>query len=290
MTPFYSRGPATLYHGDGVEIGLWLASQGVRGIVFCDAPYSRKVHGKSRAGARKVPLLDGNGHLTRCAIDRAKDFGFAHLTPQLRRGLARAAKALASRWVGMFCDEESSWLWRLSLQAAGLEYIRTEHWHKLCAAPQFTGDRAGSHWEDIVMAHALGSKGKPVKKHWNGGGKGNVRGDYEPVPAKVHHVQVVQEHRPGCGEPRINETQKPLRLCLEWLEDYSITGEIVIDLTCGAATTGDAAIRLGRQFIGVEMRESQCKEAAERLDAAIDGVPLRARQAGQLGLSFGDAA
>ena len=291
MTPFYSRGPVTLYHADGVETGLRLAADGLRGFVLCDAPYSRKVHGKSRAGARKTPLLDGNGHLTRCAIDRAKDFGFAHLTPTLRRGLARAAKALADRWTGMFCDEESAWLWRLSLQAAGMEYVRTEHWHKLCATPQFTGDRPGSHWEDIVFAHAVGPKGKPIKKRWNGGGKGNVRGDYiDDTPAIAHAVQVVQEHRPGCGEPRINETQKPEKLILELLEDYTDPGETVIDLTAGSCTAGIAAIRLGRRFVGVEMREAQCREAAERLDAELDGVRLRPRQAGQMGLNFEGAA
>jgi len=279
MTPFYSRGPATLYHADGVETGLRLASDGLRGFVLCDAPYSRKVHGKSRAGARKTPLLDGNGHLTRCAIDRAKDFGFAHLTPTLRRGLARAAKVLADRWAGMFCDEESAWLWRLSLTAQGMEYIRTLHWIKLCATPQFTGDRPGSHEESIVLCHALGEKGKPVKKRWNGGGKGNI-----------YTHQVVQEHRPGCGEPRINETQKPEKLLVDLISDFTVPDETVIDLTAGSCTAGIAAIRLGRRFVGVEMREAQCREAAERLDAELDGVRLRPRQAGQMGLNFEGAA
>ena len=241
----------------------------------------------ARALARCLSATETGG-ITRCAIDRAKDFGFAHLTPELRRGLARAAKALVSRWVGMFCDEESAWLWRISLEAAGLEYIRTEHWHKLCAAPQFTGDRAGSHWEDIVFAHAVSPKGKPVKKHWNGGGKGNVRGAYDPdTPAKVHAVQVVQEHRPGCGEPRINETQKPEKLIVDLLADYSDEGETVVDLTAGACTSGVAAIRLGRQWVGVEAREEQCRQAAERLDAELDGVRLRARQSGQMSLNLG---
>lgn len=291
MILFYERGGVRLYCGDGVETGLRLAAEGLRGFVLCDSPYSRTVHGKSRAGARKTPLLDGNGHLTRCAISRERDFGFAHLTPTLRRGLARASKALASGWVAQFCDEESAWLWRLSLRAAGLEYVRTEHWHKLCAAPQFTGDRPGSHWEDIVMAHQTTAKGKPLKKHWNGGGKGNVRGDYEPdTPAKVYPVQVVQEHRPGCGEPRINNSQKPERLIADILSDYSAPGEPVIDLTAGGGTSGVCAIRKGLSWVGVEMRPEQCETTAARLDAEIDGVSMRAREAGQLDLFGGIAA
>ena len=291
MKPFYERGNVRLYCGDGVETGLALAAEGLRGMVFCDAPYSPTVHKKSRAGARKTPLLDGNGHLTRCAISRERDFGFSHLTPALRRGLARASNALASRWVAQFCDEESSWLWRMSLRAAGLEYVRTEHWHKLCAAPQFTGDRPGSHWEDIVMAHQTAANGKPVKKHWNGGGKGNVRGDYEDdAPANVYSVQVVQEHRPGCGEPRINNSQKPEKLIADILTDYIDPGECVIDLTAGGCTSGICAIRKGLPWVGVEMRPEQCETAAARLDAEIDGVSLRSRQAGQLALFGGQAA
>lgn len=278
MRPFYERGAVRIYHGRAEVIGPALAAEGLRGIVGSDPPYSAKVHSKSRAGARKTPLLDGNGHLTRCAIDREKEIPFTHLMPSTRRALARTAAALCSRWTWMFCDEESAWLWRLSLGAVGMEYVRTCRWVKQCATPQFTGDRPGSHDEAIVLAHATGPKGKAIKKRWNGGGKGNL-----------YTFQVVQEHRPGCGEPRENETQKPEGLMLDLLRDFSDDGETVIDLTMGFGTTGVAAVRLGRGFVGIEERESQCALAAERLDAEIDGVPLRARQAGQLGL-FGASA
>jgi len=279
MKPFYERGSVRIYHGRAEVIGPALAAEGLAGIVGSDPPYSAKVHSKSRAGARKTPPLDGNGHLSRCAIDREKDIPFHYLTASARRALAQTAALLTSRWSWMFCDEESAWLWRVSLGAAGMEYVRTCRWVKQCATPQFTGDRPGSHDEAIVLTHRTGPKGKPVKKHWNGGGRGNL-----------YTHQVVQEHRPGCGEPRENETQKPEGLMLDLVRDFSDPDETVIDLCMGFATTGIACIRLGRAFVGIEEREAQCALAAQRLDAELDGVGLRARQAGQLGLFGGQAA
>ncbi len=131
-----------------------------RGSVIMDPPYSRHVHSKSRAGARAVPLTSGDGKTGRAAISRAVDFGFGHLTPKLRRFLAKEAARLASRWTLAFCDMESTWLWRHAFMAAGLDFRRTCIWEKQACTPQFTGDQPAIACEAIVAAHA--SNGNPT--------------------------------------------------------------------------------------------------------------------------------
>lgn len=65
------------------------------------------------------------------------------------------------------------------------------------------------------------------------------------------------------SEPdRTHPTQKPLSLML-WCAEKT-TGDI-LDPFMGSGTTGVAAIRLGRKFIGIEISEKYCVIAVERI-------------------------
>lgn len=64
---------------------------------------------------------------------------------------------------------------------------------------------------------------------------------------------------------RLHTTQKPVSL-LEWLiKTYSNPGETVLDFTMGSGSTGVAAIKTGRNFIGVEKDNKIFKTARARL-------------------------
>lgn len=70
MKPYYEQSGITIYHGDCREVLPHLSRVDE---VITDPPYSEYVHGKSRRGD---DLDDG--------ISRAKDFGFAAITPEVR--------------------------------------------------------------------------------------------------------------------------------------------------------------------------------------------------------------
>jgi DNA modification methylase len=61
----------------------------------------------------------------------------------------------------------------------------------------------------------------------------------------------------------------------------------VLDPFCGSGTTGVAAIRLGRKFIGIEKNHDYAQIARDRLAAEEEGSTLQARRAGQLSLLAG---
>lgn len=261
--PYYQRGPITLYHGKAEEVLPYLHE---RGHVICDPPYSKHVHGKSRAGARA--LTTGAGH---DCISREVDFGFAYLSAELRWAMVRETKRLTERWALFFSDVESAWLWRLSLVAMGMDYVRTCSWHKLASTPQFTGDRPAVAEEAITTVH------QPGRKRWNGGGK---QGFYE---------HAVTSGR-GIFEDREHTTQKPEKLMIELIDDFTDPGDLVYDYCAGYGTTGIGCIHGAggpRRFVGVEMSEKYCQKAAERFDLELDVTTKRARDLGQLPLLGG---
>ena len=240
----------TLTHGDCVDPVTGLASLADRSVdhVICDPPYSEHVHAKSRAGASATRRRDDDG-AGRGLHGRSRDLGFTHLTDETRDGVAAHCARVARRWVLAFCDDESSHLWRASLIAAGLEYVRTGHWHKIGGTPQFTGDRPGVAVEAIVIAH------QPGRKRWNGGG----RPAFWPCPIVLDR---------GAGEQRVHTTQKPLDLMTALVRDFTDHGETILDPFAGSGTTGVAAIQNGRRFIGWERDERYHAVASKRLGEA----------------------
>jgi site-specific DNA-methyltransferase (adenine-specific) len=167
---------------------------------------------------------------------------------------------MARRWVLTFSDVESCHLWRDDLVECGLEYVRTGAWVKIGATPQFTGDRPAAGFETITIAHPKG------RKHWNGGGRHGIWREVEE-PDLVYEVPIVLNR--SHSEPRVHTTQKPLKLMLNLVGDFSDGGETILDPFAGSGTTLVAAKMLGRKVIGIERGERYCELAAKRIKQAL---------------------
>ena len=61
-------------------------------------------------------------------------------------------------------------------------------------------------------------------------------------------------------------TQKPLALLDRIIRAASREGELVLDPFTGSSTTGVAAVRLGRSFIGFDTEEKYLKLSKKRLE------------------------
>lgn len=73
-------------------------------------------------------------------------------------------------------------------------------------------------------------------------------------------------------ETGIHPTQKPVGL-MEWLvKTYSNIGDTVLDNTMGSGSTGVAAVRLKRAFIGIEADDTYFPQAKERIEKAVMGT------------------
>lgn len=193
--------------------------------VLTDPPYTDHVHAKQRTDVSE----------TSHALD------FASLDAATMTACAAQFARVARRWVVVFCAAEQIGEWRAALTGAGLECVRVGAWVKPDAMPQLTGDRPSVGFEPLVIAH------RPGRKVWNGGGRTAVWTCPKNEATRVH------------------PTQKPLGLMEALCRDFTDAGETILDPFAGSGTTGVAALRLGREFIGVERDPTYHAAALKRL-------------------------
>jgi site-specific DNA-methyltransferase (adenine-specific) len=131
----------------------------------------------------------------------------------------------------------------------GTRFVRAGVWVKQNSAPQFTGDRPAAGWEFVACMHG------PDKMRWNGGGKRGV------------WTTCVENQN---GHP----TPKPVKLMNEWINDFTDSGETVLDPFMGSGTTGIACIRTGRKFIGIEIDPGYFQIACDRIRRELQQTTL----------------
>lgn len=235
--------------------------------VITDPPYSEKTHKAQRRGCTGY-VEPTRPNATGAQFNRKRELGFTHITEEERHLAADHFKRIARRWVLIFSDHEGSHDWRIALQAAGLEYVRTMIWIKRGSTPQFTGDRPATIHECIVVAHQTKDNGKPMKKQWNGRGK---HGLYTTeAPADTGEIELGVFDHPivlnrGKQKTRLHTAQKPLALMEQLVRDFTNEGEIVCDPYTGAATTLVACRNLNRIPMGCEGDELWHAAATARL-------------------------
>ena len=163
---------------------------------------------------------------------------FAAVTDEEFLELFRVFVRVARRWVVSTCD-----LLQAPLLFGWEQFVRQGVWTKPNPMPQISGDRPGQGHEVVMCLHRVG------QKRWNGGGR-----------SAVWSLPVVQ----GGEYP----TQKPLRLIDQFVADFTDPGDRIADPCMGSGTTGVSAVRLGRRFVGCEVRRSAFDLACERIAAA----------------------
>lgn len=68
---------------------------------------------------------------------------------------------------------------------------------------------------------------------------------------------------------KIHETEKPVALMEKLIRNSSQPRQTVLDPFCGAGSTLEAAKRLGRKGIGIDIDEAKCEVAALRLSTGL---------------------
>jgi site-specific DNA-methyltransferase (adenine-specific) len=131
----------------------------------------------------------------------------------------------------------------------GLEFFHSIIWDKRNPG---LGQRYRRQHEMILVAHRAGGRIR-----WNA--------DNRLVPNVLSEMPSREREHPN---------EKPIDLISRLVATHSNRGDLILDPFMGSGTTGVAAVKLGRKFIGIEIEPRYFDIACCRIQAALDAPDL----------------
>ncbi|MDE0234780.1 MAG: DNA methyltransferase [bacterium] len=132
--------------------------------------------------------------------------------------------------------------------------------------PQWAQDILGPAYSDLdplSKCHALDDAGLI---HWTRSGRPRLKRYLDGQPTQLVPNLWVDIPPAGKQERRGYQTQKPLTLLERIVSASSHPDDVVFDPFCGCGTTIEAAERLGRRWIGVDISGDAVDEIKDRLE------------------------
>jgi len=252
IAPMYSAKGLRLFLGDSVDVLGRLTGESID-LVFADPPYNLSNNGSTCHAGRRVSVNKGEWDQSK-GIDQ--DFEFHYRWIEACR---RVLKPNGSLWVsGTY---HSIYACGFALQEQGWHLINDICWFKPNAAPNLACRMFTASHETLIWAR----KDKKSKHTFNYDAMKN--GDWPNDQIKKPHRQmrsVWAINTPKNGEKRYGKhpTQKPESLLERIVLASSNEGDMILDPFCGSATTGVAALRHGRKFVGIDSEKGYLDEYA----------------------------
>ncbi|MEA2859159.1 MAG: modification methylase [Methylobacteriaceae bacterium] len=251
-----------ILRGDCVEVMQTLAASSVD-LVFADPPYNLQLENAlSRPDQSRVDAVDD---------DWDKFASFADYDSFTRDWLA-AARRLMKPEATIFVIGSYHNIFRVGaiMQDLGFWILNDIVWHKANPMPNFRGRRFTNAHETLIWA-ARSAEAKGYTFNYEALKAGNedcqVRSDwFLPICTGTERL------KDGAGR-KTHPTQKPEALLNRILVSTTRPGDLVLDPFFGTGTTGAAAKRLGRAFLGIERDEGYIGAADTRI-SAIEPLPL----------------
>lgn len=138
------------------------------------------------------------------------------------------------------------------LEAAGFKFRKVIHWHKTNPFPAISTRHMFANSMEMCIHFSKG-----VPNTWN----------FKSVNEMHNFIEA-----PSCkGKERTkHRTQKPLKVCIPYIEISSNEGDLVFDPFMGAGTTAIAALQLNRKFLGYEVNPEYCEMIKTRFNEFLE--------------------
>ena len=251
-------GPETIIEGDCLE-ALKQLPEGCADLVFADPPYNLQLGGELlRPDNSKVDAVDDDWDQF-ASFEAYDDFTRAWLT-ECRRVL----KPDGSLWViGSYHN-----IFRVGaiLQDLGFWILNDVIWRKSNPMPNFKGTRFTNAHETLIWA----ARGRGPKRYTFNYDAMKMANDELQMRSDWTLALCTGEERiKGVDGQKAHPTQKPEALLHRVILASTRAGDLIIDPFFGTGTTGAAAKRLGRRFIGIE-REAEYVAVAKTRIAQVE--------------------
>ena len=277
----WAAGPGWALHaGDCLERLAALPEASVD-LVFADPPYFLSNGGFTCHAGRRAPVGKGSWDASR-GIEEDHRF-----TRSWIEACGRVLKPSGSLWISG--TQHVIFSAGFALQTLGWRLLNTITWFKPNASPNLSC-RYFTHSSEILIWAAPRRPGRlqhhfdyPRMKAENGGKQ--MRdvwalprpGEDELDPDGQGRIWTLTSPRAEEKAHGKHPTQKPVALLRRIVEATSPAGGLVVDPFSGSGTTGVAALRLGRRFLGIEQDPAWLSLAKARLEAESDGAAPIAR-------------
>src|SRR5260370_10910578 len=226
-------------------------------LVFADPPYNLQLEGAlSRPDQSRVDAVDD---------DWDKFAGFAEYDAFTRDWLTAVRRVMKpNATIAVIGSYHNIFRVGAILQDLGFWILNDIIWRKANPMPNFRGRRFTNAHETMIWA-ARGACAKGYTFNYEILKAGNddcqARSDwFLPICTGAERLK-------DDGGRKTHPTQKPEALLARLLVAASNAGDLVLDPFFGSGTTGAAARRLRRSFIGIERDRAYAAAAQKRIDA-----------------------
>lgn len=251
MIPYYNSRNEVLFHGDVFEVLKAISPESVD-MIFADPPYFLSNDGITCQAGKMVSVNKGEWDRATTSDDKHK---FNRQWIQLCK---QVLTPNGSIWIsGTYHNIYSV---GYALEQEGFKIINNITWQKTNPPPNLACRCFTHSTETILWARKDNKSSKQLfnyqlMKTQNGGRqmKDVWTGSLTPQSEKQF------------GK---HPTQKPLYLLQRIIEASTNEGDLVLDPFCGSSTTGVAAVKLGRRYIGIDNEITYVDLSMKRLKKA----------------------
>lgn len=242
LKKYYSNQDVDIYNGGVIDTLNSLPEESVD-LIFADPPYNLSNGGFTCHAGKRVSVNKGKWDISK-GIEKDFDFHYGWIEA-CRRVLSKNG----SLWIsGTY---HSIYACGYALQKQGWHLINDICWYKPNAAPNLSCRMFTASHETLLWVR----KSKTTKHHYNYGivKNNNWNGDFLKKPGKqMRSVWAITTPKNGEKKYGKHPTQKPLDLLERIVIACSEESNTVLDPFCGSATTGIAALKHKRKFIGID--------------------------------------
>lgn len=238
----------TIKQGDAFELMKELPDESVDAVI-ADPPYNTGMTRKAKDSKGKT-----GGWLQFFFPDKYVETDYDRLVLSTLLQINRVLKPDSGAFI--FMGWKSLPDWQIAVRRSPLELKNIIVWDKIVH---------GLNYQSYAYTHEFilfATKGHFFPNNKSRGGK---------FYQDVWHLQ--REIR-GKSEPEHHETVKPLPLMELAVEHLTSPDETILDPFMGSGTTGVAALRLGRSFIGYELDPEYFEIAKKRIESEASQTNL----------------
>lgn len=278
-TPYATGLDWALHRGDCVEL-LQLFPRASVDLIFADAPYFLSNGGSTCKSGQRVSVAKGAWDASR-GLEADHRFHTAWL-----QACQRVLKPTGTLWASG--TQHAIFSIGYAMQQLGWHLLNTITWYKPNASPNLAC-RYFTHSTELII-WAAPREVDPLPHVFNDWDMRRENPGTDGQPKQMRDVWALPKQGeeelavdglgrlwtctpPGRSEKECggHPAQKPVRLLERIISASSAPGAVVLDPFNGAGTTGVAAVKQGRRYVGIDMEEKYLEMTRKRLDAVHPG-------------------